>query len=747
MRKSIMVTTFLVTGAGAAGASAALPVPFQGSDTEFHLTTDAIANATPALTPLNAYVGGGSGNGAAAMTASPTTQFTAPMSRMMKSEGHVCNFSGGTNGSTATGAEGIVLALDAVDVLSSTLAGAQTACNGAVGAGGDNSGLGLIHAGSTTGATGDFSTAPTAANPETWKWALALVYGGKDLSNSAAAVDCNSTARHNIVANWSHLFNAGCSFASGAAICNDANHGGVLWHAFRRDDVSGTSDVFSSLIGISPSTSNSSVNGFGASPYCNAMNWDVSTGNANCANGAHMQWTGPGGVSDTTVDATGAHKQPPPNTWGANPDLTQGGFNADVLPTQFQDNDPIRRKCIGTTVGVTARAGEEICNIDGNLGLVLPMPDSDWMGRLTPVLSQYPTNSCTGCVLGKAPNVFTCAPRGTKHSGECPNGDAVFGGGCSVPVDLANSTSSCFSDKSTVCSVQSRSLGSPDGRIYNIHMRDGTFSDNATLGYAQYNIAAISATTFTDFVGGYSRIHQVETMLPGTATQCQLVDMTDQIGCLAQADPCSIGYAGDGSKDWNTRSPIAASSPGMLALRVDEIAPAPATVQLLGLTGEYQASRKLYLSSFTGFQNIPATGTGPSELELANYEAKGSGSSFNGFVGTDGFFTLGSQSPNGTDNQFCEDFNEDILCNGGKGAAGALGHTNTNACTGINTAITTIPNTAFTICGDGTIGAYEECDDGENQTAKGAGKCSTTCRCTTAFVHTSTTAGGDDGCL
>jgi hypothetical protein len=746
MRKSIMVTTFLVTSAGAAGAAAALPVPYQGSDTEFHLTTDAIAAATPALTPLNAYIGGGSGNGDAAMT--NNTQYTAPMSRLIKNEGKVCNFGGGNNGSTETGAEGIVLALDAVDVLSSTLAGAQTACNGVVGTGGDNTQLGLIYAGSTTGPTGDFSTAPTTANPETWKWALALVYGGKDLSNASAAVDCNSTARHNIVANWSHLFNQGCSFASGAAICNDANHGGILWHAFRRDDVSGTSDVFSSLLGLSPSTSASTLNGFGASPFCNAMNWDTGTGNANCANGAHMQWTGPGGVPDTTTDATGAHKQPPPNTWGANPDLTQGGFNADVLPTQLQDNDPIRRKCIGTTVGVTARAGEEICNIDGNLGLVLPMPDSDWMGRLATPLSQYPTNSCTGCVLGKAPNVFTCAPRGTKHSGECPNGDAVFGGGCSVPVDLANSTSSCFSDKSTVCSVQSRSLGNPDGRIYNIHMRDGTFSDNATLGYAQYNIAAISATTFTDFVGGYSRIHQVETMLPGTATQCQLVDMTDQIGCLAQADPCSIGFAGDGSKSWPARSPINTNGPvGMLALRVDQIAPAPATVQLLGLTGEYQASRKLYLSSLVGFQNIPSTTTGPSELELANFEAQGSGSTFNGIVGTDGFFTLGSTSPNGTDNQFCEDFNEDNLCNGGKGAAGALGATNTNACLGIHAGIPTIANTAFTICGDGTIGAYEECDDGANQTAKGAGKCSSTCRCTTAFVHTSTTAGGDDGCL
>ena len=66
MKKSIAITTFMVIGAGASTV-AALPSPYQGSDTLFNVTTQAIAAA--GLDPVGAYVGGGSGNAAAAMSA------------------------------------------------------------------------------------------------------------------------------------------------------------------------------------------------------------------------------------------------------------------------------------------------------------------------------------------------------------------------------------------------------------------------------------------------------------------------------------------------------------------------------------------------------------------------------------------------------------------------------------------------------------------------------------------------------
>jgi hypothetical protein len=747
MKKSIAIATFVVIGAGATSV-AALPSPYQGSDTLFNVTTQAIAAA--GLTPTGAYVGGGSGNAAAAMSNAATivvaTQQTGPMSRMIKSEADVCNgFLGGTSGSTDTNASGIVIGLDAVDVLSSTSAGASSACNSTPDAGATVPGVGLVYSSTTLLGTGptdifaDTATVGGAPVKQTWKWALAMIYGGLDISAAAgtpaATANCASTSRANLVANWSNLFQNGC--ANGASsICGAGTApNGALWHAYRRDDTSGTSDVFASILGLSPSTSNSSLNGFGASPYCNAMNWDSTSGNSSCGYGPHDQFTGPGGVVDPlstyngstlTTPGSGNHRMPPPNTWGAapNPGKTTTKVAWDVYPTQFQDNDPIRRPCQGAKTNKATIAGEEVCNIDGALGLVLPMVDSDWIpkGNLGP---QFPTNACTTFVVGAAANVFTCAPEGLFHSGECPNGDQLFGTGCLVPIDGKNGTSQCVSSLATVTALQVRNLGSPDGRIYNEQFRDGTVSDGS-VGYLNYSIAALGTTV--NFTAAYNRIHQVETMWGGAAgtTACQLEDMTDQIGCLTQADPCSIGYAGDGSKEWYSHTGACAANggincptaPSIDALRVAQTYPQTSTVQLLGKAGEYQLSRKLYFSSLVGFANVADTTGDPTatdELTLAKDEA--TPSFINPILTANDFFTLGTQSPTGTDTQFCEDFNEQTVC----GAA-----SNSNGCAGNPSGVPTVGTT----CGNGTVEAYEECDGTVNA---GTGGCSKTCRCNLDF--------------
>jgi hypothetical protein len=699
MKKSIVIATFLVVGAAATGA-AAIVSPYQGSDTLYNVTTQAIAAA--GISPSNAYVGGGSGNGQSAMVKG--TQQTAPMSRMLNNGGGICTFGGGTAGSKDTSASGIVIGLDAVDILSSQTAGGAAACNGTA----DNTGTGLAF----SGTSGVFASGNTG---QTWKWVLALVYGGKDLSNGT--VDCNSAARKALVANWSNLFQNGC--ANGTSACSAAPINGALWHAYRRDDTSGTSDVFASILGLSPSTSNSANNGFGTSPYCNALNWDTSTANANCALGTNKQWTGPGGILDPVAN-DGVHRRPPPGTWGDNPDPSQGALGADVLPTQFQDNDPIRRTCLGGSTNNHNRVGEEVCNLDGALGLVVPMVDSDWMTRLPTPLKQYPTNTCTTFLLGKPVNVFTCAIRGsgTHHSGECPNGDALIAGGCMVPVDSVNSTSQCVASKATVAALQNRTLGSPDGRHYNVQMRDGTVAE-PTIGFAQYSIPSLG--TSVDFAAGYNRIHEAETTVGPSVVACQMVDMTDQIGCLAQADPCSIGYAGDGSKLFagrtNGASTLGGTAGAIDSIRVAQIYPNAASVQKLGTAGEYQLSRKLYFNSVEGFANVT---NAPDETLLAKDEA--TATFINPILTSNGFFTLGAQSPATTDTPFCEDFNEQTIC----GAAA-----NVNGCTGNPTGIPT----ANTICGDGVLQAYEECDNGPANGTSG-NHCSLTCRCTLDFNET-----------
>src|SRR5580692_860397 len=173
MRTSITIATFLVVGAGVAGA-AALPNPYFGSDTLFTITGAAIAASPLGAGDVADYVGGGSGGGATAMAAGATSaaaaQQTAPMSRMIKSEGDVCvGFNGSTSttkGSTDTGASGIVIGLDGVDLFASTSTGASAACQGPDDTqANDNKDFGLV----VSGTTGVFANGNTGQN---WKWAL-----------------------------------------------------------------------------------------------------------------------------------------------------------------------------------------------------------------------------------------------------------------------------------------------------------------------------------------------------------------------------------------------------------------------------------------------------------------------------------------------------------------------------------------------------------------------------------------------
>jgi len=174
-------------------------------------------------------------------------------------------------------------------------------------------------------------SAGTAVAPQQdWRYVLALVYGGLDLSTGV--VDCGQPARRNLVANWTTLFQDRC--ANGAPACADSTHNGALWHAFRLDDGSPEAAVFASLIGLSLAPSAGALNGFGVSPYCNALNWDQSSMNGStCHLGKDKQFVGTGGVFDAVAN-DGVHRRPPPGTWGDNPDPSSANvLSADVLPT------------------------------------------------------------------------------------------------------------------------------------------------------------------------------------------------------------------------------------------------------------------------------------------------------------------------------------------------------------------------------------------------------------------------------
>src|SRR5580704_10152799 len=438
MRKSIAIATALVVGGSAAAAGAGtlqVPPKWYGSDTMQVVTWDALGQGDENSTGIHGdtniqgeatgtqvgqYLAGGSGAGQGAMATAVSanaTQQAAPMSKMMTNG--VCGTSttsvlGVANGTSAENASGIVVAMDAVSIFSSTTSGGASTCNTA------NSDAkttdGLWATGGTGSPTGVFSGSTTNQN---WKWVLALLYGGLDLSagppSSSNEPNCNSTARQNLVNNWSNLFQNSCSNSVG--VCGQAapnGFSGALGHAFRRDDASGTSDVFSSLLGLQvlmPAPSASSNNGFGASPFCNAMNWDTNSvsNTSSCNLPSADQFVGPGGIVDPASAWTftdfksadlkvaeanpgaglGNHHRPPPGAYGDAP-ISTTFTNSDVLPTSQQDNDPIRRTCLGTTAGIFGNAGEEVCNLDGKLGLVLAILASDWIPATGN--QQYPTN-------------------------------------------------------------------------------------------------------------------------------------------------------------------------------------------------------------------------------------------------------------------------------------------------------------------------------------------------------------------
>lgn len=800
MKKSLILATVFVVGASAAGAGAAnnfATTPYVGSDTEYNITNQAILNSGlgnktvgPSLTtwnsssnPLGDYSGGGSGGAENAMAAATPVQQTGPMSRAL----------GGGPGKGAcassnnlAAASGIVLGIDAVRIFASNavISANQTSCNGATTtAACTQDPSGLVYSGSV----GNGTVTMTFAN---WRDVLALLYGGLDRSVSPNVVDCTSAKRALLVSAWTNLFQNTTS-------CPNSTNGTALTHAWRRDDNSGTSDVFSNLAGFQAAehdqfgnatakfaVSASAVNGFGTSPYCNAMNWDTteaakipSTAATTCNLAADLHYVGPGGVpvassadplcvSGGSAGSTGSvtcHHVPPANTYGVQPLGTQ----SVVLPTSYQDNDPIRTACLGA--GVSGHASDDVCNTDGKLGIVLPIPALDFIHIQNPGLVSFTgaVDCGSGSIAGDPPKVFVCAPRnkGTTGNGLCPNNDAPLGIGCLIPIGTGSggATSQCQATKSEGVSCFTGPCGS-DARVYNVQAYDGTGTDsvhNAHYLNVSYSVndggSVGSFTQSINMAGAYGRVHQREKATGGKYV-CNLDDASDQIGCLSQADPNSMGYAGNTGDTWENRDPNAtagctscslSTAPNTQGLRVSKLEAGTTCLPAAPGSGiaSYPLWRKLYFNSEIGFSHV----TNTAELNLGQYESEDD--QMNSILTQFAFFPL-PFSPNGTGPggapaQFCEDFNETLAANcntagpGGSGFTGNANGCNTNV--GLTTSgFGTIPSdpsanpadaTTSTVCGNGLLEDFEDCDFAITLTTTSiptlaaCGSCSATCRC------------------
>ena len=206
MKKATMFATVLFVGAGATQVQAQ---QLNGSDTLFEITRDLLATGSCG-TGLT-YVGGGTGTGETAIVnnfkgVAGAAQEVAPMSRFLSA--NACAVSPAT-------AQAAVFALDGLSIVRSALS--QVSCNSVA-----------------------FNAAEGNGFPVTdWRSVLQLLYGGTGGTGTAAA--CSSAARAALVSSWGNLFEGTCAGES----CT------TLRHAFRRDDSSGTTDTFKSLVGVS----------------------------------------------------------------------------------------------------------------------------------------------------------------------------------------------------------------------------------------------------------------------------------------------------------------------------------------------------------------------------------------------------------------------------------------------------------------------------------------------------------------
>jgi hypothetical protein len=357
-------------------------------------------------------------------------------------------------------------------------------------------------------------------------------------------------------------------------------------------------------------------------------------------------------------------------------------FMSPYMP-ETMDQDPVRRKCFGSKVAAKDSPGtvrEEVCGADGTLGVVLPIEPPG--GVATTAL--YPAKACEDTLD------FQFGPSPTRPTGDpvrCPNGDAPQDGKCYLPTRTeptqpggfafdclnnglnvpaaifdADTNGSDFPDAPNTDGIQDA-----DGRAYNLIVRN---PDGSIITHTRPNPVALGEMTVPT-INAYYRIH---TSRGGTsaAKVCNTQnDATDQIGCLVQASPCSMGYAGGGA---------VSNNPGTVAANVNGVPPTTANVQALVLGGTtYPISRKLFINSIRGFQALAASDpndpsstrdTGKdAELDLVKCFAS---LPFNGTINVAspfGFVSL-PKGNNATVQPLCADF-IDSSCSGTTGNADA----------------------------------------------------------------------------
>jgi hypothetical protein len=270
-----------------------------------------------------------------------------------------------------------------------------------------------------------------------------------------------------------------------------------------------------------------------------------------------------------------------------------------------------------------------VCSKAGYLGLVVPVLSTDFLSAS----DAFPTAPCTSSMM------FAQVANGPEGGFDrCPNGDIpVFGNLCLVPVD-ASGHPGCLATKKTKPAfifdntpVDGVAPSRADGRAYNLHLHklDGTYQLDTTVQPARQMSRAF---------------HRVHSKAPSTGgAACLERDATRQIGCLAQAGTCSLGFAGLQAQGVS----------GIAALDLNGVAATTTNIRNLvaRLTPVYPFSQVVYLNTLRGFNDLAGLDADQAALATCFFTQP----TLETAATAAGLVTLGVPP-------FCQDFNEMALC-------------------------------------------------------------------------------------
>jgi len=624
----------------------AAPPDLSGSDTLEELASDLIENNCDGAVNVNLstlldYVGGGSVTASNAMIAQLTggsRQVAGPMSRAI-------SLAECTQLSTTVRAsvQGLVFGLDGIVVVGDSKT--SETCGGGHTEHGDDATPGpafsdLAGTGDTFTYTGGTYTLGSGSSAnEGWKDLLRLLYTGLRNSDpnptpTAASLtgNCKSEERKALAGRYTNLFHGGCTDSS---VCPSG-----LRHAFRRGDLSGTTDTFLSL--ISAPTNILTSGKVTKTAFCNGLETeDRDPIRRTCDETEQVC------EADGTLGLILPIVVPTSNLVPSGVDQFEVLYNAARSPGGDPLADVARFGKMKITPGASCINGPQATAPNPAMELAPTKPD--WnpaapgtVGWNLPTGYRFPNNPRCDCryptpedYLGirdsanvvVAGTVKNTAFAWNKRSGGCPavyrgNGPA---GGTEPPArygllngqDPSGDNSPGYwgatyvSGTRRICCANGGTNHVMDPRVMNLQLRDPAPSGNGGL---------LGGTTSPVTTTAFYRIHSSDKgrqVIPNRNTQaytlgtedCEEGDATRQIACLVQIRSfCSIGFAGREASDTilaltaesfavgrtTTTAAIDPTIPNIQKL----VDPNPAVRAVA-----YPLARRLYYNTLIGFGN------------------------------------------------------------------------------------------------------------------------------------------------